>query len=135
MLLAAALIAVAALVAVLIQRRQPSPEAAPSFTVPERIDRGELPGPDRPWLLAVFSAHTCSTCATVVGELAPLAGPDVAFAEIELDAARALHERYAIGAVPLLLIVDVHGSVRHHVFGPVTRQEVETVLDALRQEG
>lgn len=134
-LLAAALIAVAALVAVLIQRRQPSPEAAPSFAVPERVDRGELAGSDRPWLLAVFTSHTCSTCEEVVGELEPLAGPDVAFVEIEVGAARALHERYAIGAVPLLLIVDAHGNVRRHAFGLITRREVETLLDALRQEG
>lgn len=134
-LLAAALIVVAALVAVLIQRRQSSPEAAPSFSVPERVDRGELAGPDRPWLLAVFTSRTCSTCEEVVGELAPLASPDVAFVEIELGAARALHERYGIGAVPLMLIVDAQGTVRRHAFGPITRREVEMLLDALRQEG
>lgn len=133
--LAVVLIAAAVAVALVLQRRRPATGAAPSFAVPERVDRADFEGSDRPWLLVAFTSSSCSTCAEVVSVASPLAGGDLAFAEVELSRARELHERYAIGAVPLLLLADAEGVVRHHAFGPVSRRDIEALLAQVRHGG
>jgi hypothetical protein len=130
--LALVLIAAAVVVALVLQRRRPEVAAAPSFAAPERVDRMDFGDVDRPWLLIAFTSGTCSTCAEVVEVTSPLAGGDLGFAQVELSEARELHERYGIGAVPLLLLADAEGVVRHHVFGPVSRREIEAVLAEIR---
>ena len=34
----------------------------PTWAVPGQVDRADLPRPDAPWLVAVFSSSTCTAC-------------------------------------------------------------------------
>lgn len=130
-LLAVALVAVAVLVAWLVQRRR-RPVRAPSFHVPDRLDRGDFDRPDAPWLVVVFTSSTCDTCAAVRDKARALASDAVAVQEVEARAREDLHERYGVDAVPLVAVADASGAVRAHVFGPVPAADLWSTLAELR---
>jgi hypothetical protein len=56
----------------------------------------------------------------------------VAVAEAEVRAAKPLHERYGVDAVPLVLVADGTGAVRAHFFGPVPAADLWSALAELR---
>lgn len=124
LVLALVLVAVAVVVAIVVQRRRPVPAPAPRFNVPPRLDRGDFSRPDVAWLVAVFTSATCETCAGVVERAAPLASGEVVVQEVEVGRDAALHERYDISAVPLVVVVDHDGVVRAHAFGPQGTSEL-----------
>jgi hypothetical protein len=132
LLIAVVLVAVAVLVAWLVQRRKGEPTRAPTFAVPEAVDRRAFDRPEAAWLVAVFTSATCDTCASVSDKARALASDAVVVQELEVARDRALHERYGVDAVPLVLIVDRTGAVRAHFFGPVDAAELWSTLAALR---
>jgi hypothetical protein len=111
-------------VAALIQRRRPVATSAPSFHVPEQLDRSLFDRPEAAWLVAVFTSSTCDTCAAVAEKARALDSPRVVVQELEVKARADLHQRYDIDAVPLVVVADVHGTVRRHFFGPVPTSEL-----------
>jgi hypothetical protein len=130
-LLALVLVALAVVVAVLLQRRRPSASAHPAFAVPDGVDRNDFDRPGAPWLVAVFTARTCDSCAGVVEKARALESEAVAVQEIEVSEKHHLHVRYAVDAVPLTIIVDAVGGVRRHFFGPVPTADLwAAVADA-----
>jgi hypothetical protein len=133
-LIALALVAVAVAVATVIQRRRPSPGAAPTFAVPERVDRGDFDAADRPWLVVVFSARSCDTCAGVVAKARALESDAVVVQEAEVSARRDLHERYGVDAVPLVIVADRSGEVRRHFFGPVPSSDLWAAVASARDD-
>jgi hypothetical protein len=133
---AVVLAGIALAVAAILQRRQrPDAPVRTSYAVPTQLDRADFPRPDAPWLVAVFTSATCGTCAGVWERAQPLASAAVAVVELELVEARALHERYAIEAVPTTLVVDAEGVVCRSFLGPVTATDLWAAVAEAREPG
>ena len=133
LLVAAVLVVVAVVVALVAgRRRRPDAPTQPSWSVPSVVDRSEFPRPEAPWLVAVFTSATCATCHQVVEAAGPLESDAVVVFEAELGAARALHDRYSIDAVPTLVIADASGVVKGSYVGPVTATELWARVAELR---
>ena len=88
--------------------------------------------PDAPWLVVVFSSHTCDGCVSMAQKVAPLESTDVATCEVEYSNDRALHERYGIDAVPLVVMADADGVVRRSFLGVVGATELWDAMAELR---
>jgi hypothetical protein len=105
------------------------------FLTPAQLDRSDFPAADAEWLLAVFSSATCDTCADVARKAQVVASAAVGVAEIEWGAQRALHERYAIDAVPTTVLADRQGVVRASFVGPVTATDLWAAVAEAREPG
>lgn len=114
----------AVVLALVLRRRQPGQPVRTSWAVPTWIDRADFPSPATAWLVVVFTSATCRSCQDTVSKAEPLAGPEVAVAEVEVGAAPELHERYGIEAVPAVVIADADGAVRGSFLGPPTTAEL-----------
>lgn len=123
-LLAVGVVAVAAVIAVVVERRRPSAPTQPSWTVPAQLDRDDFDNPRSPWLLAVFTSADCDSCAAAIQKANVLASEDVTVQDVEATARRDLHDRYGIDAVPLVLLADASGVVRKHFAGPPTATDL-----------
>jgi hypothetical protein len=134
LLIAAAIVLVAVAVAVVVRRRRPDAPTQPTGTVPTQLDRSDFDRPDAEWLVAVFTSATCTTCADVVAKAVVMASDDVAVSDVEWQGRKDLHERYAIDAVPLLVIADHEGVVRRSFTGPVTATDLWAAVAAVREE-
>jgi hypothetical protein len=136
LLLVVALVAVAVGVAVVLQRRRPQP--APTnvgYSLPGHVDRGDFARPEAPWLVAVFTSATCSTCAGVWDKARLLESDDVVTQELEVNAARDVHRRYGIDAVPSVVVADASGLVRATFVGPITATDLWATVAELREPG
>ncbi len=135
LVVAVAVVVVAVLVGLILRRRQ---EAAaptqPSFGVPVQLDRADFAA-DTPWLVAVFSSATCSTCADVVRKARVLQSPEVAVVDVEFPTAKRLHQKYDIQAVPIVAIADAQGVVRAGFAGPVTATDLWAAVAEAREPG
>lgn len=137
--LAVLLAGVAGVVAVVAERaRRRNPTTAPVAVrneAPVQLHRPDFPRPDAPWLVVIFTSATCGGCAPMAAKVAVLESPTVATCEIEYTAERNLHERYAIDAVPLIVVADDHGVVRRSWFGSVSATDLWAALAELRSPG
>ena len=133
-LLALALVAIAIVVALIVEKRRPAPPTQPTWAVPSQVDRDDFDGTDKPWLVAVFTSATCATCADVWSKAAVLASDEVVVQEVEYKRDRALHDRYAIDAVPALAVADADGVVQRSVRGPVSATHLWAALAEVRGE-
>jgi hypothetical protein len=135
-LLVVVLAAVAVAVALVVQRRRAAPAPAnTSHTLPDRLDRRDFDRPDAPWLVAVFTSATCSTCAGVWEKARVLASDQVAVQQLEAVSHRELHGRYRVTAVPGVVIADREGVVRARFLGPVTATDLWATLAEVRAPG
>jgi DNA-binding transcriptional regulator of glucitol operon len=132
LLVVAAVVVVAVLVAAVIQRRRPDAPLRTGFSLPEQLDRSDFTRPEAPWLVAVFTSATCATCADVWAKTEVLASDDVAVQELEYVRDRVLHDRYAIDAVPALVVADDRGVVRRSFLGPVSATHLWAALAEVR---
>ncbi|MDQ1437916.1 MAG: hypothetical protein QOK43_1545 [Acidimicrobiaceae bacterium] len=131
LLLAAAIVVVASVVAAVLRRRRPAPPTQPQYQVPAQLDRDDFDGPDRPWLVAVFSSATCQSCERAVAKAAVLASETVAVQDVSYQDRKDLHERYAIDAVPTIVVADEAGVVRASFIGVPTATDLwAAVADA-----
>ena len=113
--------AVAGLVASLVQRRKPAAPTQPTaYPVPVQLDRADFTRPDAPWLVVLFSSETCGGCESMREKARVVEAADVAYQEVSYQTDKALHERYSIEAVPLVVIVDDEGVVAKSFVGEVT---------------
>lgn len=137
LLLALALGAVAVGFALWIQRRHSSEltDSVGEFKAPEKLDRADFERPEAPWLVAVFTSASCSTCADVWVKAKALASPQVQVQQVEQSAEPKLHRRYDIRAVPIVAIADAHGKVRASFMGPVPATHLWAGLAELRDPG
>ena len=126
---------VAAVAARLLQRRRPDAPVRTGWTVPEQLDRDDFDQPDVAWLVAVFTSAACDSCESVMATAALLASAEVAVQEVEIGTHRAVHDRYAVDAVPMVLIADALGVVRDHHVGPVSATHLWGSLAELRDPG
>jgi hypothetical protein len=129
----AAVVAVAFAVAFLAQRRAPHAPARTGHGVPAQLDRADFVNPAAPWLIAVFTSATCDVCADTWQKATVLESSDVAVQQIEYQSDRRLHDRYAIEAVPLLLVVDDRGVVRNSFVGPVSATHLWAAVAEARE--
>lgn len=136
-MLAIAIAAVAIGVAAVIQRRRPDAPTAgrKEFQAPTQLDRNDFLRPDAPWVVAVFSSSTCSTCADVADKAAVLASDDVAVQVIEASERKDLHDRYRIEAVPITVIAGADGVVQESFLGPVSATHLWAAVADLREPG
>jgi hypothetical protein len=135
LVIVAAVAAVAVAVAWVVQRRRPDAPVRTGWSVPEQLDRADFDRPDAPWLVAVFTSATCSTCADVLAKAEVLASDDVVVQAVGYQRDGALHARYAIDAGPSLVIVDDAGVVRRSFLGPVSATHLWAALAELREPG
>lgn len=126
--IAAVVVVVAVVVAVIVERRRPKVGPGRTWVIPGQIDRADFPRPEAPWLVAVFTASSCSTCAQAVTAALPLDGDNVVVEEVELGAAPDLHRRYGIDAVPTLVLADSEGVVRASFVGPPNAVELWNIV-------
>ena len=132
LLIALALVAVALVVAYVLERRKPAAPTQPTWAIPSQLDRADFDRPDAPWLVVVFTSATCATCAGVLAKARPLENDAVAVQEIEAVARKDLHQRYAIDAVPTLVVADALGVVRGSLVGPASAEEIWDAVAAVR---
>ncbi len=138
LLIAIVLVALAVVVAVVLQRRKPAPPADTEWNVPVQLDRRDFFRPDAPWLVAVFTSSTCDACAGVWSKAIDLdAGPESPVCVQELEAVEdaEIHRRYGIDAVPLVLIANGEGVVQRHFIGPVTATDLWAAVAEVRVPG
>jgi hypothetical protein len=125
LLIAAAIVAAVVLVALVIRRTQSdAPTQLAKYAVPDQLDRADFDEPDVAWLLVVFTSATCSACQNVLTAVAPLASDELCVQEAEYLRDRELHDRYAIDAVPALVLADETGLVRYTALGPQKSAEL-----------
>jgi hypothetical protein len=136
-LLAVVLAAVVVAVALVLQRRRPDPPSSSGadHSAPPQLDRSDFVRPDAPWLVVVFTSATCSTCADVWSKAEVLASDEVAVQQVEAVADRALHQRYQVGAVPIVVIADDRGVVVDSFLGPVSATHLWAALAEAREPG
>jgi hypothetical protein len=124
------------LVAWIAQRRaRPDAPVRTGYAVPTQVDRADFDRPDLPWLVAVFTSATCTSCAGVWERAQPLASPAVAVQEVEVQARKDLHDRYGIEAVPATLVIDAAGVVCRSFLGPVTATDLWAAVAEAREPG
>jgi hypothetical protein len=128
--LVVALIVVAAaiIVARLLERRRPAPPTRDAYPVPAQLDRLDFPRPDAPWLFVLFSSRTCDSCGPMVSRVCSLESETVATVQVEAQADKAIHERYRIEGVPMVVLADADGVVRAGFVGSVDAWELEEAL-------
>lgn len=133
--LVAAGVAVALVVSLLARRRRPDAPTQGGFQLPMQVDRSDFPHPDRPWLVVVFTSATCNACADVLSKARVTESREVAVVDVEYTERRDLHTRYAIDAVPSLVVVDAQGAVRAGFLGPVKAQDLWAAVAESREPG
>ena len=130
------LVAVAVVVALVLQRGRPDAPTQPTtWTVPEQVDRNDFARAEAPWLVVLFSSAVCDTCAGVREKVALLESDEVATQEVEAVADKAIHDRYGIDAVPTLIVADAAGVVQASFVGPVTATDLWATVAELREPG
>jgi hypothetical protein len=134
LLIALVLAALALTVAWVLQRRQrPDAPVRTGYAVPAQLDRADFARPEAPWLVVVFTSATCGTCAATWDKARPLSSDNVAVQEVEHGAERALHDRYAIEAVPTTLVADEQGVVHKSFVGPLTATDLWAAVAEARR--
>jgi hypothetical protein len=128
LILALVVIAVALAIARQLERRRPAPPTRDAYPVPAQLDRRDFPRPDAPWLYVLFSSRTCDSCAAMVSRVCALESESVATVQVEAKADKALHDRYRIEGVPMVVLADADGVVRAGFVGAVDTWELEEAL-------
>ena len=120
----------------LVLRRRQVVEAPtqPRYDVPAQLDRNDFDA-QSPWLVVVFSSATCTACADMVRKAEVLRSAHVSVVDVEYTAARALHTKYDIQAVPIVVIADAAGIVRAGFTGPVSATDLWAAVAEARDPG
>ena len=131
-MIAVVLVALAVVVALVLERRRPDAPTQARWAVPSQLDRDDFTRPETPWLVAVFTSATCDSCAKVVAKAGPLESSEVAVEEVEYAGRPDLHRRYGIDAVPCIVMADADGVVRASHVGPATATDLWATLAEVR---
>jgi len=134
-LLVALVVVVAAVIAArILERRRPAPPTRDAYPVPAQLDRQDFPRPEAPWLFVLFSSRTCDSCGPMALRVAALESEVVATVDVEARADKALHDRYRIEGVPMVVLADTDGVVRAGFVGSVDSWELEDALTKAQAE-
>lgn len=133
------LVALAAVVGVVAhvvrQRLGTDAPTRPAWAIPDHVDRRDLARPDAPWMVALFSSATCLACRATWEKARALESDDVAVQDIDAVADKALHERYGVDAVPLLLVLGPDGTVRTSFLGEPSAADLWAAVAEARDRG
>lgn len=127
--------AAAGVAAVLRRRDTDAPEQGPSWEIPVQLDRTDFERPEADWLVVVFSSSTCLACAGTWRKAELLSSDAVSVQRVDAVEDEALHDRYRIDAVPMLLIADADGVVRRHFLGEPSATDLWAALAEIREPG
>ena len=110
-----------------------------AFAAPTLLVRADFPEAHKPWLLVVFTANKCQSCAEVWHEAQKLTTADpianrVSLAKVESPSQKKLHRRYGIEAVPLTVAADKDGKVRACHLGLLTPAALSELTDLFENE-
>jgi hypothetical protein len=133
--IAAALVVVAVAVAWVLGRRKPEPPTQARVAIPAQLDRADFPHADVPWLLVVWTSATCDSCGRATAKAKLLESPHVAYAELSWQEHRALHDRYGITDVPLVLLADAEGVVKVSFVGTPNFTDLVGAVAEAREPG
>lgn len=132
---AAVIVVVLAVAAVVRRRARPVPPPRTAYPVPRQLDRADFPEPTVPVLVAYFWSRTCDSCEGLGPLLASLAADDTVIAAAEATDDRALHRRYEVQAIPMILISDGDGVVRRAFVGAPEPADLFAAVSAVRSPG
>lgn len=123
-------------VAAFLRRRdRPEPQQGASYEAPVQLHRGDFARPDAPWLVVLFSSTTCLACNGTWDKAVLLESDEVAVVRADSVEQRALHQRYGVDAVPMLVVADAGGAVRRSFIGEPTATDLWAALAELREPG
>lgn len=126
--------AVAVIAAAVLRRRGvDDPEQGPSWSAPVQLDRTDFIRPEAPWLVVVFSSTTCLACEGAWKKATMVNGKEVAVVRSDAVADRALHLRYRIDAVPLVVVADAEGVVQRSFVGEPPEDDLGEAVAELRR--
>ena len=128
-------VAVLAIAYVAHRRRRPAPPPRDAYPVPRQLQRDDFPRPDAPWLVAYFWSRTCDSCQGLMPKVAALDAAEVVTCTLEATDDRALHQRYEIAAIPMILLADDEGVVRRAFVGAVSATDLWAAMADLRSPG
>jgi len=134
LVVALVVVVVAVIAARLLERRRPAPPTRDAYPVPAQLDRQDFPRPEAPWLFVLFSSRTCDSCGPMALRVAALESEVVATVDVEARADKALHDRYRIEGVPMVILADTDGVVRAGFVGSVDSWELEDALTKAQAE-
>jgi thioredoxin-related protein len=130
------IVVVVAVVAVVVRRRRtPDAPTQRRYTVPTQLDRHDFERREAPWIVVVFTSATCEVCHGVLAKARVLDSDDVAVVEVEYGTDRSLHQRYAIDAVPTVVIADADGVAVATFVGPMTATDLWAAVAEAREPG
>jgi len=136
LVLAAALIAIAAVAAFLLQRRRGTEAPTQShWSVPTQLDRADFDGADADWLVVVFTSETCDSCARAKEKAAVLASSSVVVQDVPYLTRTDLHKRYSVDVVPMILVAGRDGVVGAAFVGVPTATDLWAAVAEVRQPG
>jgi hypothetical protein len=135
LVIAAVLMVVAAAVAWRLRAQAATDPVRPPGEIPRQLHRADFARADAAWLVVLFSSATCESCAVMASKVSVLDSADVAVCEVEFGSQRALHERYAIDSVPLVVVADSEGVTRAAFLGPTSATDVWAAVAELRRPG
>jgi hypothetical protein len=133
--IAAAVLVAAAVISWWLRRRRPAAPPRDAHPVPRQLARADFPRPDAPWLVAYFSSTTCAGCQGLGAKVQVLECTAVATIECSFETDRALHDRYAISAIPMILIADEEGAVHRAFIGHTTATDLWAATAEVRNPG
>jgi hypothetical protein len=132
LIVAVGVVALAAAVAFVLNRRRPHAPTQARAPVPVQLDRADFPNSDRPWLLVVWTSRTCASCERATANALLLASPAVAYVEVPWQDHKELHDRYGIEDVPMTLFADHDGVVQVSFVGNPEFAELAGAVAAAR---
>jgi Thioredoxin domain len=136
LLIAVGLAAAAAVVAAVLRHRQPMPAPTqPVWQAPAQLDRADFAQPDAPYLVAVFTSATCRSCSDMAEKAAVLASSQVAVDVVEVTQRPDVHRKYAVDAVPMVVVADRHGVVGASFIGPASATDLWAAVAEVREPG
>lgn len=135
LLIVLVIVVAAAALAAYVQRRRPEAPTRTGYAVPDQLDRADFAEPTAPWLVAVFASQTCSTCAGAWEKARQLQSDAVAVSRLDVETEPALHERYRIEAVPIIVVADIDGVARASFLGPPSAADLWAAVAELREPG
>ena len=134
--IAAVLVAVVLVFAyVAHRRRRPAPPPRSAYPIPRQLQRADFPRPNASWLVTYFWSRTCDSCRGLESKVGVLESADVATCALEAIDDRALHQRYEIAAIPMILLADADGVVRRAFVGAVSATDLWAAMADLRSPG
>ncbi len=132
---AAVAAALAVLAAQFLKGRKTEPPTQTPWNVPTQLDRNDFDRPDAPWLVVAFTSATCDACASTAIKCEVLASEFVCVQIVDYQANKELHTRYAIDAVPTVVMANADGIVERNFIGPPNATDLWGAMAEMREPG